>query len=137
MLDLTLVSAVLINLLFFAAGIRKIGKFPVTVGGFMKRMPNFFPLWMGKLIIVAVIVLEVVAPLVIVYSFKTKKYTNQAYVATMALFSFTVLATLLYHFPPTGSAYYPFMSNMATIGGLLCLAQHLSKRGLNLNSLLK
>ena len=92
---------------------------------------------MGKLIIVAVIVLEVVAPLVIVYSFKTKKYTNQAYVATMALFSFTVLATLLYHFPPTGSAYYPFMSNMATIGGLLCLAQHLSKRGLNLNSLLK
>ena len=128
MVNLTLLSSFLITLLFFAAGVRKLGKFPVTVNGFMKRMPSFPPLLLGQFIIVLVILLEIIAPLVIVYSFKTKKYTKHAYVSTLALLIFTVLATLLYHFPPYGSTYYPFMSNMATIGGLLCLAQHLAKR---------
>ena len=129
--DLTLVSAVLINLLFFAAGVRKIGKFPVTVKGFMNRMPSFVPTILGQLAIVIVILLEIIAPMIVVYSFKTKKYTKEAHMATLALLVFTIMATLLYHFPPVGGAYYPFMSNMATIGGLLCLAQHLAKRGLH------
>ena len=36
---------------------------------------------------------------------------------------FTVLATLLCHFPPVGFTYYPFISNVTTFGGLLCLAE--------------
>ena len=40
-----------------------------------------------------------------------------------ALATFTVLATLLCHFPPVGFTYYPFISNVTTFGGLLCLAQ--------------
>lgn len=42
---------------------------------------------------------------------------------TYSLALFTVLATLLCHFPPVGFTYYPFISNVTTLGGLLCLAE--------------
>ena len=48
---------------------------------------------------------------------------KQKLIGIYALVLFTVLATLLCHFPPVGFKYYPFISNVTTIGGLLCLAE--------------
>ena len=47
---------------------------------------------------------------------------HQIRTASYALVAFTVLVTALFHFPPTGSRYYPFMSNLSTISSLLQLA---------------
>lgn len=40
-----------------------------------------------------------------------------------SLVVFTILVTLLVHFPPVGFSYYPFISNVSTVGGLLALAK--------------
>ena len=42
--------------------------------------------------------------------------------ATLSLIIFTIKATYLYHFPPYGKEYYPFMGNLTTVGGLSLLA---------------
>lgn len=41
----------------------------------------------------------------------------------MSLIIFTVIATLIFHFPPnTPGKYYPFISNVNTVGGLILLS---------------
>ena len=53
-------------------------------------------------------------------------YIGNKQQSTMSVYSlavFTVLATVLCHFPPVGYTYYPFISNVTTLGGLLCLAE--------------
>ena len=52
---------------------------------------------------------------------------KQKIMSVYALAVFTILATLLCHFPPTGFTYYPFISNVTTLGGLLCLAKLIEK----------
>tara|TARA_B100001093_G_C26217599_1_gene754681 strand:- start:88 stop:426 length:339 start_codon:yes stop_codon:yes gene_type:complete len=101
------------------AGINKILNFSNTVSGFKKifflKLPNI----VYNLIIIGVIILEIVGPLIIVYSFYNHAMYKLAYYSCILLALFTVAATLLYHFPPKGAEYYFFMKNMSIIGGLL------------------
>lgn len=68
--------------------------------------------------------LQVVAPAVAVYGAASgaAAWRRPARWASWALAAFTVAATLLFHFPPVGAAYYPFMSNVTAFGALLLLA---------------
>ena len=70
--------------------------------------------------------LEIAAPLIIaLYSYNANpKLYIYAKLSILGLIIFTILATLIYHFPPIGSNYYSFMSNLSTLGGLLLLYQH-------------
>ena len=117
MLDI-LYSSILL-FIFFMAGINKILNFSNTVSGFKKifflKLPNI----VYNLIIIGVIILEIVGPLIIVYSFYNHEMYKLAYYSCILLALFTVAATLLYHFPPKGTEYYFFMKNMSIIGGLL------------------
>ena len=61
---------------------------------------------------------EIIASLAVYFGNKKQQLTG---VYSLALF--TILATLLCHFPPLGFTYYPFISNVTTLGGLLCLAE--------------
>ena len=72
------------------------------------------------------ILLEIVAPLIIsLYSYNANpKLYIYTKLSLLGLIVFTILATLLYHFPPFGANYYSFMSNLSTLGGLLLLYQH-------------
>jgi uncharacterized membrane protein YphA (DoxX/SURF4 family) len=88
--------------------------------GFMDK--THLPLILSKLIIIGVILLEIIAPFIISLSALTnsiKKIYTQ--IAILSLIVFTILATLIYHFPPYGGNYYSFMSNLSTIGGLMLL----------------
>ena len=117
---LILISSILINLLFFLSGFHKIKDFKQVTKGFMNK--TNFPLILSKLIIVGVILLEIIAPFIISLSALTnsiKKIYTQ--IAILSLIGFTILATLLYHFPPYATNYYSFMSNLSTIGGLMLL----------------
>ncbi len=117
---LILISSILINLLFFFSGFHKIKDFKQVTKGFMDK--THLPLILSKLIIIGVILLEIIAPFIISLSALTNSikriYTQ---IAILSLIVFTVLATLIYHFPPYGGNYYSFMSNLSTIGGLMLL----------------
>ena len=117
------VYAFMILLMYFLAGINKAKNFSSTVTGFknmffMKKLPNLF----YQLAIFLVIVLEILAPIIILYSLQTNTYIDLAYFSSVGLAGFTVLATIIYHFPPSGGEYYAFMKNLTATGSLLLLS---------------
>jgi uncharacterized membrane protein YphA (DoxX/SURF4 family) len=124
MTGLILISTIYITLLFFISGFHKIKDFMKVVKDFTNK--TAIPLSLSKIIISCVIVLEIVAPFIIsLYSYNSNKNLYiYAKLGLLGLIVFTVLSTLIYHFPPFGSNYYSFMSNLSTLGGLLLLYQH-------------
>lgn len=130
---LSLVS-ILTTVMFFLSGAQKVRNIDKVATGLQKRFPikslpfNFF-----RASIVGVILLQILAPVLIVYSIAfDASYRKLASIASVALAIFTVLATLLYHFPPKGKEYYPFISNVTTTGGLLLLAHVLNNNRVRL-----
>tara|TARA_B100000073_G_scaffold317149_1_gene294302 strand:- start:806 stop:1180 length:375 start_codon:yes stop_codon:yes gene_type:complete len=118
-----LISAFMILLMYFLAGINKARNFAGTVNGFknmffLKKLPMIF----YQLAIFLVIVLEILAPIIILYSLQTNMYNYLAYCSSVGLAIFTVLATLIYHFPPVGGEYYAFMKNLTATGSLMLLS---------------
>ena len=113
----------MILLMYFIAGVNKFLHFNTTVKGFkkiffIKNLPNIF----YQLIIALVVILEIVAPITILYSIQTQELSLLACFSSIGLAIFTVLATLIYHFPPKGANYYAFMKNLTATGGLLLLS---------------
>tara|TARA_B100001287_G_scaffold275319_1_gene282630 strand:+ start:623 stop:994 length:372 start_codon:yes stop_codon:yes gene_type:complete len=117
------IYAFMIVLMYFLAGINKARNFSGTVSGFknmffLKKLPNIF----YQIAIIMVIILEIVAPIIILYSLQTNMYNDLAYYSSVGLAVFTVLATLIYHFPPVGGEYYAFMKNLTATGSLMLLS---------------
>ena len=112
-------SSILITLLFFFSGFHKIKDFNQVSKGFMNKTQ--LPMALSKLIIIGVILLEIIAPFIIFLSAFTTIKKIYTQLAIIGLIVFTVLATLIYHFPPYAANYYSFMSNLSTIGGLMVL----------------
>ena len=63
MLPLLFIPSVLITLMFFLSGFEKIIRFPISTSKFAKKMR--LPLTLAQLIIVVVIMLEIIAPSII------------------------------------------------------------------------
>ena len=113
----------MILLMYFLAGINKILSFTETVKGFkniffLNKLPNLF----YQIAILGVIILEIIAPIIIMISVQTNMFQKYAYYSSISLAIFTILATLLYHFPPNGSQYYAFMKNLTATGSLFLLS---------------
>ena len=78
------------------------------------------------LVILLVILLEILAPVIIIYHCITGEYSSYSNYAIVSLIVFTILATLLYH-PLDITNYYksiPFWANISLIGGLLLLLEN-------------
>ena len=121
---LLLIGKILSLLIFFLSGINKIQNFKSTVSGFKnvffsKKLPNFI----YNIIIFLVIVLEILAPIIIIYNSQTNDLSQLAHYSSISLAIFTILATYLYHNPITqkGQFYY-FMKNVSIIGGLFVVS---------------
>lgn len=118
-----LIYAFLILLMYFLAGISKVMNFSETVKGFenmffIKNLPTIF----YNLAIIGVVLLEIFAPIMIMFSLYTNTFSEYAYYSSIGLAIFTILATLIYHFPPNGSQYYTFMKNLTATGSLMLLS---------------
>ena len=118
-----LIYAFLILLMYFLAGISKVMNFSETVKGFeniffIKNLPTLF----YNLAIIGVVLLEIFAPIMIMFSLYTNTFSEYAYYSSIGLAIFTILATLIYHFPPNGSQYYTFMKNLTATGSLMLLS---------------
>jgi hypothetical protein len=114
--------AVLITLLFFLSGFEKIYLFPTSTAKFAKKMG--LPLFIGQLLMIGAIALELIAPLIIMAFTFTGVVTliPMFKLALLTLMAFTVIVTLIFHNPlKNKEKYYAFMSNMSTLGGLLAL----------------
>jgi uncharacterized membrane protein YphA (DoxX/SURF4 family) len=115
--------------MFFLSGNHKLFHFTKTVESLKTKigdrlsMHNFF----YELAIYLVILLEILAPLFIIYYLSTEKQKTVAMYSVWSLIAFTVLATIIYH-PPNFNNYYksvPFWANVSLTGGLLLLANHI------------
>lgn len=128
-----------IVLMYFLAGVNKMMNFTKTVKSFSEKILKLLkllklsklsekfsfeslPYAIYQFIIAMVILIEIIAPLIIVIATYYKKYNKPAYYACISLAIFTVLATLLYHFPPNESHYHYFMKNLTAFGSLLFLS---------------
>ena len=129
-ISLAIISSIM-TLMFFLAGVDKIVNFTKVVTGFQRRLPGNLNITLCQFAILIAILIEIIAPIVIVYSFARDKHYEYAKYAIISLILFTILATLMYHFPPTGRIYYPFISNVASVGGLMLLYLVTSLSGLN------
>jgi uncharacterized membrane protein YphA (DoxX/SURF4 family) len=123
-MEIIFISSVFITLLFFLSGFNKIKGFISTAKGLSNR--TNFPLALAKIVIVCVIILEIVAPFIIsLYAYThTPFLRGYARLSIIGLIIFTILATILYHFPPQGKNLYSCMSNLSTIGGLMLLYKY-------------
>ena len=123
---LKIIAIICIVFMYFVSGINKMINIDKTALGLEKRFPlKMLPLSFFRLTIICVVILQVCAPLTIIYSEYYK--SGLGYFACLGLAIFTILATLLYHFPPFDSNYYSFMSNINAIGGLLLLSESYKK----------
>jgi hypothetical protein len=118
------IQAVMLTLIFFIAGINKVLNFKGVVNDFNSRL-SFLPKFLAQIIILAVIVIEIVCPAIVVYSFNSNKVKLLAQVAVIILIGFTILATLLYHLPTNVSQIIKFLSNTALLGGLWLLIEQI------------
>lgn len=119
----------LVTLMFILSGFFKIKDFDSTVSGFMVKTGLDSNLAQPAIMLAAC--LQIIAPLIINYqTYKPKApYRKWANYSAYALALFTILATLVYHFPPKGSTYYPFISNLTTFGALLMIAMQFEDTG--------
>ena len=118
---LTFFSALLTSQ-FFLGGVNKIRGFGKTVTGLQQRFNHNLPGWFYQFVIMGVILLEIIAPIMVVLTTMRKVKKEYGILSLLLLAIFTILATYLYHFPPVGFTFYPFISNVSAIGGLLSLA---------------
>lgn len=107
--------------MYFISGFEKIGNITAVSAGLSGKLG--LPMLISVAVIVGVIILEIVAPAIIVahHTVDHNRWREHARLSCMALAVFTVLATGLYHFPPSGANYRPFLANMVAIGAFLAL----------------
>lgn len=118
-----LLAAILITAMFFLSGFQKIITYAKTVDNLKGKTNINVNTEIYHLVILLVILLEILAPVIIVYHCITGEYTAYSNYAIVSLIIFTILATLLYH-PLDITNYYksiPFWANISLIGGLLLL----------------
>ena len=114
--------AMLITLMFFLSGIEKIYTFSKTTMDFSNKIN--IPLILSKLVISGVILLEIIAPIIIIsYTFTGLFNLLPLFkTALISLIVFTIVATIMYHNPfKSGKNYYEFITHLSIIGGLLAL----------------
>lgn len=126
-MPLSVIASLLVSQ-FFIGGINKVRGFNKTVLGLQKRFNPRLPVWFYQLAIFHVILLELLAPIAVVMATMRKLKKEYAVLSLILLAAFTVWATYLYHFPPFGMTFYPFISNVSAIGGLLGFAVFLGQK---------
>lgn len=122
------VLAILLTLMFFLSGLNKINDFTNVKKGLHSRLQHFrLPSKISALLLVIAILIQLICPILVVFASHDKKYLMFGSYALLILMLFTILATLLYHFPPNGAKYYPFISNVTTLAGLMVFMKYLNR----------
>jgi uncharacterized membrane protein YphA (DoxX/SURF4 family) len=111
--------------MFFISGLHKVFTLDKTIDNLQSKLNIQKNL--ATLGIYIVILLEIIAPILIIYNIITTKYTNYAKYSVWSLIIFTIVVTFIYHYPDFSNYYksLAFLSNISLIGGLLVLQKTL------------
>ena len=114
-----LLQSIFLLLIFLVAGFNKIINFKATSLGLKsKTNMHFLPNLFFYVAIFIVILIEIVAPILVVTYTVNHTRKTPAKISLLLLILFTVIVSLIYHFPGIKSERIPFMKNLAIIGGL-------------------
>jgi len=126
-MEYTLIIIFIICLLMFSlSGIDKILKFENASSRLNKNLP-ILSKKMSDIFIICAIIIQLIAPLVILYSIITYKAKTIGMIASILLALFTLAATLIFYMPATGAKYYAFLGNTTTFGCMLLITYELNK----------
>ncbi len=121
--DLEVFAINIMLIMFVLAGVDKAMNFDRTVIDISKHF-NKLNLSLSKpilkFLVMLAIFIEIAGPFAINYGISFKKY-DLIVNTTCALMAYTIVATLLYFYPPFGENFYPFISALTTIGGLIMI----------------
>jgi len=107
--------------IFILSGIDKIWNLKSNSLNLSEKIKLNLPTPLFICVIVIVIIIEIGCSFIILYSTLTYKYKRACYYSAVVLIGFTIMATLLYHFPPNKGNYYNFLKNLSIIGGLFLI----------------
>ena len=128
-------ASFLLLLIFLLSGFNKLFNLQQTAN-YLKNKINFIfkinfniPNIFYILSIIIAIIIQIGCSSYILYSIYNNLYKSNNYLiySIYAIIGFTILATLIFHFPPIGKDYNSFMSNLSIIGGLLLLSMYVYK----------
>ena len=108
-------------MLFFVAGWSKVFRFSGNVSSLVsKPLFSLLPVLFSQLAMVIVVLIELIAPILMVYGILDTRYSQLGYMSCVSLILFTVAASILYHNPIDSSQRMAFLKNLSIIGGLGC-----------------
>jgi uncharacterized membrane protein YphA (DoxX/SURF4 family) len=106
--------------MYLYSGVNKAFTFEGTRNAIKSKFPIKLPDFIYTLALIGVILLLTVGSSIVGYSVFTNKLVKISSYITIALILFTIMATLMFHFPSEKEKYH-FMKNMSIIGGFLIL----------------
>ncbi len=122
-----IIASILLLSMFVLSGFQKILTFEKTIDNVANKLS--FNMQVTQLGVIVVILLEILAPIIILYYLTYANYAEYAKYAIWLLVIFTIVVTFMYH-PPDLTSYYksiPFWANMSLLGGLLLLESLIEK----------
>lgn len=120
------IICVICLVMFPLSAIDKISNFKKSSERLVKNLPVLNKS-IADLLIIGSIFLQLVAPLLIVYSIITKTSKVIGMLSSILLALFTIAATVIFYMPPTGTKYYAFLGNTTTLGCMLLITYELNK----------
>lgn len=113
--------------MFIISGINKIFTFNGAVDSLKKKLQYELSDNLYKLAIVIVILLEIIAPILVINYSINGTYKRESYYSVICLIIFTIVATIIYHFPDFTNyrKSVAFWANVSLLGGLLLLAKNI------------
>ena len=121
--QIELIALILLLLLYIISGIGKILNYNNTVESiYQKKIFNIFPRIISELSIIISILLLTFGSGIIIYSKinnKNKILQKLAYIIIICIICFTIMATVLFHYPHNKEQSIHFLKNLSIIGGLM------------------
>jgi hypothetical protein len=114
----------LLVIIFILSGVDKIWNIKSNAKNLFETVKLNLPMSLFITAIILVIIIEIGCSFVILYSSITNKYNSACYYSAVLLIGFTIMATLLYHFPPKKQNYYNFLKNLSILGGLFLVVNN-------------
>ena len=134
-INVKVVSSVLILAIFLVAGLKKFNDFKGTQEGITKKITSLkilknikIPNVVLQLLTVAVILIEIVAPVAIIYSLLGKENNSKKLmrkVSILTLMLFLIVTTEIYQNPIDKTQMMSFLRNIGMFGALLMMLKYI------------
>lgn len=129
--NVKLISSILIFAIFVFAGFKKLNGFSGTQAGITAKLGSTLntqiPDVVSKIITVLVIAIEIIVPLMIIYSITGNSDNTKNNMKKYGLYGmiiFTIIATVLYHNPMQADQRMSFFRNVGIIGAFFLMLKY-------------